>query len=207
MANNKPEQRKAFNFLLSYYDVFKRLPDSDSKAKFITAICEKQFFGIEPDLTGIEEFAYASQKHAIDKSRTGWEDIQKREKIVVPSVGPSVGSSVGPSIQEKEQEKEQVKEKEQKLNINERKQIFYLSLSKYLNEYGEEMINDFFGYWSEHGENDKKMRFEKQTTFGISQRLKTWARNEKTNFNNPKKIKHEQQQQIIEAIRISGKRF
>lgn len=97
--------------------------------------------------------------------------------------------------------------KQNKQSIDERKQIFYLSLSKYLNEYSEEMINDFFGYWSEHGENDKKMRFEKQTTFGISQRLKTWARNEKTNFNNPKKIKHEQQQQIIEAIRISGKRF
>jgi hypothetical protein len=93
------------------------------------------------------------------------------------------------------------------LSINERKQLFYLSLSKFLNEYSENMINDFFNYWSEHGDNDKKMRFEKQTTFGISQRLKTWQRNEKTNFNNPKKINHEQHDKIIEAIRITGKRF
>jgi hypothetical protein len=97
--------------------------------------------------------------------------------------------------------------KQNKQSINERKQLFYLSLSKFLNEYSENMINDFFNYWSEHGDNDKKMRFEKQTTFGISQRLKTWQRNEKTNFNNPKKINHEQHDKIIEAIRITGKRF
>jgi hypothetical protein len=36
------------------------------------------------------------------------------------------------------------------------------------------MIREFFNYWSEHGINDKKMRFEKEKTFGINQRLRTW---------------------------------
>lgn len=111
MKKLKNEQRKGFNFLLSYYDVYKRLPDSQSKEQFITAICEKQFFGIEPNLSGIEEFAYASQKHSLDKSRMGWEDVQKREVIVLPSIVPSEGPSEGPSAQEKEKEKDKEKDK------------------------------------------------------------------------------------------------
>ena len=43
-----------------------------------------------------------------------------------------------------------------------------------------DMLNDFYFYWTEHGENDKKLRFEKEKTFGISQRLRTWfSRNPK----------------------------
>lgn len=171
MKKPKDQQRKAFNFLLSYYDVYKRLPDPQSKEQFITAICEKQFFGIEPDLSGMEEFAYASQKHSLDKSRMGWEDVQKRETITIPSVGPSVGpsegGSKGPSVQEKEKEKE-------KESIEVRKNKFYASLSDYVSEYPKQMLRDFFDYWTEHGVKDTKMRFEKEKTFGISQRLKTW---------------------------------
>ena len=43
------------------------------------------------------------------------------------------------------------------------------------------MLSDFFEYWTEHGEKDKKMRFEKEKSFGISRRLSTWLRYEKKN--------------------------
>lgn len=59
-------------------------------------------------------------------------------------------------------------------SIEERKNKFYELLSNYLTEYTKEMIRDFFNYWSEHGEKDKKMRFEKEKTFGVKQRLATW---------------------------------
>ena len=36
------------------------------------------------------------------------------------------------------------------------------------------MINEFYLYWTEHGEKDKKMRFEKQTSFDINLRLINW---------------------------------
>jgi hypothetical protein len=61
-----------------------------------------------------------------------------------------------------------------KKNIEERKKDFYATLSIFVSEYPKEMIREFFNYWSEHGTNDKKMRFEKQTTFGIKQRLNVW---------------------------------
>jgi hypothetical protein len=41
------------------------------------------------------------------------------------------------------------------------------------------MLNDFYEYWSEHGEKDKKMRFEKQKSFSIKARLTRWEKNQK----------------------------
>ena len=59
-------------------------------------------------------------------------------------------------------------------SIEERKSKFYAALSIYVNEYPKKMLRDFYDYWSEHGEKDKKLRFEKEKTFGIEQRLRTW---------------------------------
>ena len=66
------------------------------------------------------------------------------------------------------------------INIDERKNKFYDAIAKYVDEYPKQMLREFFDYWTEHGENDKKLRFEKEKTFGIEQRLKTWySRNPK----------------------------
>jgi len=59
-------------------------------------------------------------------------------------------------------------------NIEERKNKFYDSLLIYVNEYPKKMLREFYDYWTEHGIKDKKMRFEKEKTFGIEQRLRTW---------------------------------
>jgi len=65
-----------------------------------------------------------------------------------------------------------------KKTIEDRKGLFRTRLVVYLSDYSESFLNDFFEYWSEHGERDKKMRFEKETSFDISRRLKTWKRNQ-----------------------------
>lgn len=70
-----------------------------------------------------------------------------------------------------DKDKDTDKEKE---SIEVRKSKFYDSLSVYVSEYPKQMLRDFFDYWTEHGVKDTKMRFEKEKTFGISQRLKTW---------------------------------
>jgi hypothetical protein len=59
-------------------------------------------------------------------------------------------------------------------SIEERKSKFYVSLSLYVNEYPKKMLREFYDYWTEHGVKDKKLRFEKEKTFGIEQRLRTW---------------------------------
>ena len=48
-------------------------------------------------------------------------------------------------------------------------------------EYPEDMLNDFYYYWSEpKSKTNKRMRWEYQPTFEISRRLKTWAKREKS---------------------------
>lgn len=63
-------------------------------------------------------------------------------------------------------------------DIESRKKEFRKLLTPYEEKYGESFIEDFFGHWSQHGIRDKKMKFEKQDSFGISRRLATWKRNE-----------------------------
>jgi hypothetical protein len=123
------KQRKAFNFLVSYYEVFNMLPSDEEKVKFIQAICEKQFFGKEIELEGMCHFAYVSQKHSIERSRKGWEDIQKKgdteEPMIRPWQGYGKGYAKGPWQQEEEEEKEEEKEKEQEEDKEKEKLIDY----------------------------------------------------------------------------------
>jgi len=69
-------------------------------------------------------------------------------------------------------------------SIIERSQDFYKSLTPFLEIYNEELIQKFHLYWTEHGERDKKMRFEKQKSFAINLRLARWKGYEKKFGNN-----------------------
>lgn len=76
-------------------------------------------------------------------------------------------------------------------NIKDRKQAFKTQISEILKTERENYkefqsdIKEFFEYWTEHGLNDKKMRYEKEKSFGIARRLDTWFKNkEKFNKNN-----------------------
>lgn len=166
--------RKAFNFYKSYYEVAKELSDKD-RLLFYDALVTRQFTGVELDLKGMAKFAYISQKFNIDAQVLGYETKTKTK------LGGTVGGTVGGSVQE--EEKEEVKDKVE-LTIENRKKDFTESLKPYLGTYTSEMLNSFYLYWTEHGDNDKKMRFEKEKTFGLKQRLERWSKN---NFGNQQK--------------------
>jgi hypothetical protein len=59
-------------------------------------------------------------------------------------------------------------------NIKDRKQKFASSLVPFVELYGKELVRQFYEYWTEHGPKDKKMRFEKQTSFNLELRIKRW---------------------------------
>lgn len=104
-------KRKAFNFYFSYYDIAKELSDKDRLA-FYDAIIQRQFYGIETELSGLAKFAYISQKHSIDSQVNGWESKMKEplnQSITEGIKGGSVGGIKGGSGQEKEKEKEKEK--------------------------------------------------------------------------------------------------
>ena len=64
-------------------------------------------------------------------------------------------------------------------DINKRKADFKKSLLPFLDIYDKELLNDFFEYWTEHGEKDRKFRKEKEKSFNIELRLKTWFKRSK----------------------------
>ena len=64
-----------------------------------------------------------------------------------------------------------------------RRQAFINRIAENAKSYEKKMLNDFFSYWSEKSDNGLKMRFEKQTVFDVSRRLKTWSQKELTTFN------------------------
>ena len=68
-------------------------------------------------------------------------------------------------------------------NIVDRKQSFLLSMKEFESLYSKDMMNDFYLYWTEHGEKDKKMRFEKQKSFALNLRLIRWNNNNKKTTN------------------------
>jgi len=76
-----------------------------------------------------------------------------------------------------------------KKNIEERKADFKKSFTPFLEKFNRTDLNDFFKYWTEHGINDKKMRFEKEKSFGIERRLETWIKNKEKYAGNDKKEK------------------
>lgn len=73
-------------------------------------------------------------------------------------------------------------------SIEKRKEKFEEEMQRFSEKYSSEMLNDFYRYWTEKGTNDKKMRFEKEKTFGIDRRLATWKKNE-SKFNPPSEQK------------------
>jgi hypothetical protein len=76
----------------------------------------------------------------------------------------------------------QPKQKSITMTLQERKDNFKIAVCSVQekNRYGISDTREFFEYWTEHGEADKKMRFEKEKTFNIELRMKRWFRN-KTN--------------------------
>ena len=56
------------------------------------------------------------------------------------------------------------------------KHILWESIGETFDKYPKEMIIEFCDYWFEISHRGKKMRFEKEKTFGVVRRLATWKK-------------------------------
>jgi hypothetical protein len=126
--------------------VLEDIYNDKDKLAYLMAILDKQFIGVEPELTGIPKLCYKGQKHSIDASRKGWEDkvgyepptltiggighpthtidpIYPLDAIVMTTEGPTEGGWV----QEQEKEEEKVKEEEKELELDRQLKKFFES--------------------------------------------------------------------------------
>jgi len=71
------------------------------------------------------------------------------------------------------------KDKDINNNIDIRKLKFADTLKPFLVKYGKDMMNDFYGYWTEPNKSNTKFRQELEKVWDINKRLLTWSRNDK----------------------------
>ena len=128
---------------------------------------------LKRDLVKYEETKQSRSKAGKAGANKRWQNITEDSK------GIPVIEKIADNVNDTDNVKDKVIN-----NIEHRKNKFYESLSIFVSEYPREMIRDFYNYWSEHGTNDKKMRFEKQTTFGVKQRLTVWYNKNPNQYKN-----------------------
>lgn len=185
-------KKESFVIYKSFYAPIKKLSDQNLGILF-RALFEYQIDGKEPDddseiLMPFEFFknqfgldAIKYQK-VVDRNKEngkkgGRPKTQENPKNPVGYEEPKKADNGNDKVTVKEKEKETVKD------IVYRKSAFADSI-RLLNENNDlkidyPILKEFYDYWTEHGEKDKKMRFEKQTSFSLSRRLSTWLKNEK----------------------------
>lgn len=74
---------------------------------------------------------------------------------------------------------------EKQADMEKRKKDFGLTLQPYAEQYGRQMLSEFYRYWTEPNKSGTKMKFELERTWSLSGRLATWAGNQRV-FNNGK---------------------
>jgi chemotaxis protein histidine kinase CheA len=67
--------------------------------------------------------------------------------------------------------------KEDISSIEQKKQKFTEGLKPFVDEFGKELCNDFYRYWTESNSSKTKMRFESEKFFDMKRRLITWRIN------------------------------
>jgi len=116
----------------------------------------------------ITEIAFEPIKQTLKRDLQKYEDIRvKNQENARKRWNATASERMQVDTKNAVIDKDIVKVKDKVIeSIEERKIKFYDAITEYV--------------WSEHGEKDKKLRFEKEKTFGIKQRLSTWhSRNPK----------------------------
>ena len=189
------ENKKSFIAYADWKDTFDALPDEKAGKliKFIFAYVNDENPTSDDVLINA---VFPSIRNTLKRDLAKWKkqheqrikagqksaEIRKRNATTVQRSlnGRSVSSTVSVSVSDSVSGS--VKSK---LSIEDRKRNFKKLLTPFLDKYSKDILNDFFGYWTEHGVNDKKMRYEKQKSFSVERRLTTWLKNQKKFDNKP----------------------
>ena len=133
-----------------------------------------------------------SKTNSINGSKGG----RPKKELIKTELKPNQNPNVNPiETESKGIREDKIKED----NITIRKQKFADILKPYLGTYSKDMLNEFFMYWTECSVNDKKIRFEKEKTFGVKQRLERWSKNNFNNQNDP--IQDEYMKNVLKQIK------
>lgn len=182
------ENKKSFILYTDYIHSIELLSDADAGALFKHLLQYVNDKNPETD-NAMVKLAFEPIKQQLKRDLKQWDEIRSKR------------SEAGKASAEKRKQNQQVStsvESVQQTSTNptvtvtvtdtvnvtvtdivKRKERFKEKVAAFKERYSTDMLKMFFEYWSEHSENGKKMRFEKETVFDISRRLATWANRER----------------------------
>ena len=135
------------------------------------------------------------------RSDAGKKSAEKRAQQKLTSVESVKQTSTNPTVNDNVNVTVNVNDNvivnDTKSTILNRESEFKNSLQPFLEQYGKDLLNDFYLYWTEKKPKGKKMLFELQKTFDIERRLARWSKNNFNNKNNG--ISNKQQPTLTEA--------
>jgi hypothetical protein len=197
MATNK----RAFLLYSDLIETAKILPKELQAGLFMMILEYVNDLNPETDNLALK-VAFEPVKQSLKRDLNKYKDIQAKR-----SAAGKIGGSKKPSTKPAENKQSKAKKangsKSKQVqtseavngnvneNVNEsvlkRKELFKKQVFKHTT-FKEEMLLEFFNYWSEHSERGKKMRYEKQPTFDVNLRLHKWHDNQiKWEKENPNK--------------------
>lgn len=141
--------------------------------------------------------------------RTKWYSVNRIHQLAIPANGECEDRQPIPVVNTVVNTNDKHKNINTKKDLETRKTEFKKSLNEKWQALGSteylpvNNIREFFEYWTEHGDKDNKMRYEKESTFGISRRLSTWKKNIKV-FANKKTKKQPEFKFSTESRDIEG---
>lgn len=185
--------KESFVLYKSMYDPIKDL-SPEHKGEFLDAIFLYQIEGVEPDKSSPIYMAFLFFKNQFKLDDKKYEKVVERNK--------NNGNKGGRPTADKKEEKENPKNpvglnkpkkadndnvngndtenvNDKKNTLEERKLKFASTLQPFLDKYGNEMLNDFYKYWTESNNTKTKFRREYEKTWDIDRRLETWAKKQK----------------------------
>lgn len=176
----------------SFYEAIQDLPLED-QAIVWNAIYELGLNGKDSDLKGVPNTVFKLIRPQIEANIRRYQNGKSPKKNQDKSETEAKDKQI---ISETETNNNINNNSNNNKSLSNRKQEFYNLLTPFVNQYSKEMLRQFFDYWTEHGINDKKMRFEKEKSFGISRRLSTWNQN-----NQNKKIEIQSDDKLVNYIK------
>jgi len=198
--------RKSFILHIDSLSILEKMPD-EIAGKFIKILHQYQKTSKVPEMDFALEMAVEPFLNQFKRDKEKYDKIVERNRInglkggrsktqsnPVEPKEPSgiIGNPKNPNKADNDSDSDSdsdndsdsdsdSKNKKTTKSIIERKTSFASSLSSVcLDKNVSDFIKKkFFDYWSEHGEKDKKMRFEKEKSFDIGLRVERWLNNQK----------------------------
>lgn len=195
--------KKTFIFYSDWINMVREMPDKDAGEllKHILSYVNDE----NPNTDNLlVKMAFGHMKPMLKNDLDKWENIRQVRREAGSKGGKANAKQNKANAKQVEAVNVNVNVNDnKKKNIEERKREFANSLAPYVQEFGRKTVLDFYSYWAEHGEKDRKFRKEKEKSFSIGRRLRTWKEREK-NFSPKKEKEPTINRQTEEVIRSNA---